>query len=395
MLFPGTSIGYIVSVMIWHSRSRRLGERQMNYEKNLSRGILIIIIICLLQIGFAQTVSAQQKVDGTRLHPTPFAFSISGGSNSALNPWNNSVVNFHLSLFSGQVKGIQGLQLGAISNHVTGDLVGYDATGIYSRVDGDVAGFQAGGLISHVGGNYIGMQTGGIINRVSGDYFGLQTAGIVNTVHGAFTGLQVGGILNQSNDVRFVQIAGIINQAQDVEGAQIAGISNKAKHVRGVQIGLINQSEKLDGIALGLVNLSESGRVHLVSWGSTIDDFQVGVKFAPNDYWYTTLTAGQSVNSLDQDKLRSFQSHLGFHIPLVAKFYTEIDLGTGNSIPNSWDSWDTYESRHILEARLAIGLRITPYLSVVAGVSEKRISDDQDWWSGSSQETKTFFGVQL
>lgn len=324
--------------------------------------------------------------------PLPFAFSVSGG---ALNPWQDRVVNFHLSVFSGEVRGVQGLQLGAISNHVTSHFVGYDATGIYSRVDGNYAGFQAGGIVSHVGGHFVGMQTGGVFNKVGADFFGLQTAGILNNVSGNFTGLQISGIHNRSKNVRVAQISGVSNEASDVEGVQIAGIVNHAKHVKGVQIGLINHSEKLDGIAIGLVNLSESGRVHMVSWASSNENFQVGVKFAPNDYWYTILTVGKHSGPGNRDTFGSFESHLGFHIPLVAKFYTEIDVGTGNTLPGDFLTLESMEAEQMVEARVALGLRITPRLSVVAGLSQKTVSDDYDFWNGSTGRSKPFFGIQI
>lgn len=365
----------------------------MNYGKRTGLTLLLIMAIGLLSAGYAKGNANIEAGEMTQdQHPLPFAFSFSG---SSFNPWKDRVVNFHLSVFSGKVKGIQGLQLGAISNHVTSDFVGYDATGIYSRVDGNYAGFQAGGIVSRVGGNFVGMQTGGVFNKVGSDFFGLQSAGILNDVRGNFTGLQISGIHNRAENVRLAQISGISNDASDVEGVQIAGIVNHAKHVRGVQIGLINHSEKLDGIAIGLVNLSESGRVHMVSWVSSDEDFQVGVKFAPNEYWYTILTVGQRPSLHEQAQLSSFESHLGFHIPLVAKLYTEIDIGTGNTLPGDFLSIESAESHHMLEARIALGLRITPRLSIVAGLSNKRVSNDEVFWRGYTEESKPFIGIQI
>ena len=364
--------------------------------KMYKRSVLLLVTLSLFSMGSAAD-EPSQGLGGSVVatQPLPFAFSVFGSANPALNPSADRVVTFHLSLFSGRVKGVQGLQLGAISNHVTSDFIGYDATGIYSRVDGNFAGFQAGALASRVDGIFIGMQNGGIYNKVGSDFFGFQVSGVVNEVIGDFTGFQVSGIHNTSHRVKFAQIAGISNQATDVEGVQIAGIVNNAKHVKGVQIGLINRSEKLDGIAIGLVNLSKSGSIHLVSWGSLNEDYQIGVKFAPNDYWYTTLTMGQQALPSGQNRLSSFESHMGFHVPLAAKFYAEIDLGSGNTIPDKFWSWESGESQHILETRLGIGVQITPRFSVVAGFSDKRTFDDLDTWNGSTQEIKPFFGIQI
>lgn len=388
--------------------------------KNKHQLILLLILSLILSVS----ASANETSNN---HPLPFAFSVSGGSNAMLNPWKDRVVNFHISLFSGQVHGVNGMQLGLISNRVTGDFLGYDATGIFSRIDGNFLGFQAGalsnkiggnfngmqsggiyneigsnyfgmqssGIINVVGNNFIGMQTGGIYNKVGGNFLGLQTSGIANKVDGDFTGLQIAGIHNESGDVKHVQISGISNEAEDVEGVQIAGIVNNAGHVRGVQIGLINRSEELDGIALGLVNISKSGSVHLVSWASDVEDFQVGVKFAPNDYWFTILTVGQQMHTPEEKQLRSFESHMGFHLPLAAKFFTEIDLGTGNTFPNDVFAWDSNDYERFTEARISLGLQITPRLSIFAGLSNRRTYDEQDSWSGSTVEARPFFGIQI
>ena len=368
----------------------------MNEVKMLKRFVFICFTLLVVAVGVASASSTQHETHSPAYEQiTPFAFSIMGGSNSILNPYSDRNVNFHLSLFSGQVRGVQGLQIGAISNRVTSDFVGYDATGIYSRVDGNFSGFMAGGLVGRVDGNFIGMQNAGIYNHVGADFFGLQTSGIVNQVDGEFTGLQVSGIHNESKNVRFAQIAGISNEASDVEGVQIAGIVNNAKHVRGVQIGLVNRSEKLDGIAIGLVNLSESGSVHLVSWGSSVEDYQMGIKFAPNNYWYTILTMGQELTIAGQDLMTSFQAHMGFHLPLVAKFYTEIDLGSGNTIPSKFVSWESEDSQNTVEGRISVGLKITPRLSIFGGVSHSRDVNDSDFFDSSVGKTAPFFGIQI
>ncbi len=364
--------------------------------KTLNKITTIYLPLLLLITGV--TIAAPKQDEKHSPHYgqiTPFAFSVVGGSNSMLNPYSDRNVNFHLSLFSGQVRSVQGLQLGAISNRVTSNFVGYDATGIYSRVDGNFSGFMAGGLIGRVDGNFIGMQNAGIINKVGANFFGFQSAGIINQVSGEFTGMQVSGIHNESRNIRYAQIAGISNKATDVEGVQIAGIVNDAKHVRGVQIGLVNRSEKLDGIAIGLINLSESGSVHLISWGSSIEDYQVGVKFAPNNYWYTSLTLGQRVTLAGQDLMTSFQAHMGFHLPLIAKFYTEIDLGSGNIVPNEIFSRESEDYQNTLESRISLGLKISPRLSVFGGISHSRDMDDEDFFDTSAEKTSPFFGIQI
>ena len=172
-------------------------------------GQQILMPLILMVMLTVSTMAHETQTDP----PLPFAFSISGGSNAVLNPWKDRVVNFHISLFSGQVHGVDGMQIGLISNRVTGDFHGYDATGISSRIDGNFNGFQAGALSNNIGGNFIGMQSGGIYNKIGSNYFGMQSAGIVNVVGESFIGMQTGGIFNKvGGDFLGLQTSGIFNE---------------------------------------------------------------------------------------------------------------------------------------------------------------------------------------
>ena len=70
----------------------------------------------------------------------PLTFSVMDSKNDAKNPHADVTTNFHLTLFSGRVKNVLGLQLGLIANEVKNDFVGYDGTGIYSKINGNYAG---------------------------------------------------------------------------------------------------------------------------------------------------------------------------------------------------------------------------------------------------------------
>ena len=363
-------------------------------KRNLfTQGLLLISII-----NFGMSDPSQKEYEGYQPQkpPIPFAFSIVGSSNPNTNLFYNRTTNFHISLFSGNVRSVQGLQVGAVSNFVRSDFFGYDATGIYSQVGGNFSGSQASGIIGNVKGNFFGLQTAGVVNRVGGDFFGLQSSGIVNVVEGDFTGIQVSGVTNQAANVNFLQIAGVKNESKDVEGVQISGVINKADHVRGVQIGLINKSKKLDGIAIGLINLSEAGSVHLVSWGTSPENIQAGIKFAPNDYWYTILSLGNTSGLDDTKALRAFQGRMGIHLDLVQRLFVEMDLGGGNSIPNNFSNLDHASDYHsVIEARLSMGYKIGSRLSVVGGVSNTKIGDDVSWLHQDKGEIKPFFGIQI
>ena len=358
--------------------------------------LIIVTILLIISSVFAGETPIDKPAYDSQEYPIPFVLSIVGSNNPHLNPYLDQTTTFHLSLFSGRIHSVQGLQLGAISNHVTSNFVGYDAAGIYSEVGGNFAGYQTTGISSVVYGNFIGLQHTGIYSRVASNFFGLQTSGILNKVDGNFTGMQISGIVNEAQNVRYLQVAGITNKAANVEGVQIAGIVNNADHVKGIQIGLINHSKKLDGIAIGLINTSESGKVHLVAWGSTPEEINVGLKFAPNNYWYTMLSLGNRGGFDEQEVLPVFQSRMGVHMDLVQRLYVEFDLGGGGSLPNGFSALDDGDSyQNMIEARFSLGYKIGSRIAVFGGISQSRIGSEIDWFDGEQGESMPFFGIQL
>ncbi len=363
------------------------------FRKMLLQGMFFILI---LNSGFGQYEIINSDYPHNKVPYFPVVFSVMGSTNPNLNPYVNHNTSFHISIVSGRVRHVQGLQVGGITNVVTSDFIGYDATGIYSKVGGNFSGFQSTGIMSDIEGNYIGMQESGLYSHVGKNFTGIQVSGVLNRVDGNFTGAQIGGVTNHARNVRFIQIAGILNEATNVEGIQIAGVVNRAEHVKGIQIGVINRSKSLDGIAIGLVNLSESGSVHAVAWATAPESIQFGVKFAPNDYWYTMLTLGNLGGSKDEKPSRVFQSRVGVHLDLVQNLYIELDMGGGNSIPNNLFDWDDEDSfQGVLEGRVSVGSKIGKRMAVYGGLSNTRTGDDNGWFQEGSSELQPFVGFQF
>ena len=312
----------------------------------------------------------------------PFLFSFFDNANPTMNPFAELTTNFHLTIISGRVGSVNGLQVGGFVNHVKYDFTGYDATGIFSTIGGDYSGFQTTGIYGRVEGSFVGIQDAGIYSFIGSDFLGIQTTGITNKVEGSFKGIQT---------------AGISNNAKQFKGLQIAGIVNRADHVNGLQIGLVNLSEKLDGIAIGLVNISKAGSIHGVGWSGGAMEMNAGIKFAPNDYWYTILSLSRGGDFTDDEDETSMGYYMGFRFPLLPMFFAELDMG-GNSIfmGDLLDDheWEDKVSR-ALETRASLVFRLHKRLSLFAGVVQTRTGDDIDQFTGGETDTSPFFGIQF
>jgi len=381
-----------------------------------------LTVIIFLIVSLSKVSALDNGKPGTTIEPTqdsksvtPFVFSFYDSADPAMNPFAELTTNFHLTIISGRVGSVNGLQIGGLFNHVKYDFIGYDATGISSTVGGDFSGFQSTGIYNHVDGSYVGIQEAGIYNRINSNFLGIQTAGVINRVEGLFEGIQTAGIYNYSQQGRGIQTAGVINHvegsfegiqtvgiynlSQQMKGMQIAGIVNVADQVNGIQIGLVNLSDKLDGIAIGLVNISKAGSIHAIGWSGGAMNLNAGIKFAPNDYWYTVLSLGREGEFADDKDKTSIGYYMGFHIPipLAQKFYTELDIGS-NSVFNG----DLFDDRDFedkvsraLETRASLGFRLHRRLSLFAGLVHTRTGKNIDWFSGGKTETSPFFGIQF
>jgi hypothetical protein len=106
-----------------------------------------------------------------------------------------------------------------------------------------------------------GVQIGGLTNILTGTIKGVQISGLTNIVTQNSDGWQISGLLNLTlKDVKQVQIAGLINYGRNVDGVQVAGLVNIARnHNEGVQIaGLLNYATIVNGLQFGIINVSNS-----------------------------------------------------------------------------------------------------------------------------------------
>jgi len=366
----------------------------------------LVVLVLMMTVVFAgEDYFDREKVK-------PFVFSVLDAENEFENSHANASTNFHITLFSGRVQNVYGLQLGLIANNVSNDFLGYDATGIYSNINGNFAGFQTVGIVGKVAGEFTGIQESGIYSYAGANFLGVQNAGLVGKIEGNLQGIQASGIVSTAKEVRGgqfsgivnnadevvgVQHAGIINNADDVTGVQVAGIVNNADYVKGVQIGLVNRSKKLDGIAIGLINLSDEGSVHLTGWAGGSSDIQAGLKFAPNDYWYTILSFGDIQDSDEIGNSHTIQTYMGLQYPVTNRFWIAGDIGSGIALPYDFDQWEDEENIWgIFEARAMVGFKIFNRVSIYGGISQSYMGhDDKHDDFDEFEKTQPFFGIQF
>ena len=170
------------------------------------------------------------------------------------------VVNVSLSLLPGTNEYVQGVELGMIANHTTGNVTGAQVSLGGNKVRGNVTGAQVSGFLNSTDGITEGMQLAGILN-VGNHSNALQMAGVGNLNKGNFVGVQSAGLFNYNGgDQAGLQLSGLLNVSEGEANTQVAMV-NYAGELRGTQFGLINVSRTTtdDAVAIGLLNLISDG----------------------------------------------------------------------------------------------------------------------------------------
>ena len=283
----------------------------------------------------------------------PVSLSLYPGISTYGNLSGNIIFNFAMN-FVGYNRGINGAELGVLSNinkdfvkgaqlaglsnYTGGKVTGFQAAGIFNMINGDLTGVQMGGITNLVRGNGSGSQFAGINNHVTQNYRGLQMAGIYNqadTLVGAqfasvlniasnFSGVQVSGIGNYSKRSKGLQLAAVYNQADTLTGVQISGLVNSAKVVRGHQIGIINVADSITGIPFGIINIVKNGYRRIEFSSDELFPWNISLKTGVHRF-YTILTAGAQTDVFDQNDESSFYT-FGFGLGATVKLTERVDL---------------------------------------------------------------------
>jgi hypothetical protein len=336
------------------------------------------IILTLLFVCSSVAIIAQES---TTTHcPVQVTFFYPLGTNGTASPSYST--NFSFNMLYGITGGVNGVEIGGLTNTNLGSVQGLQVAGIANIntketngiVVGGIAninkgfsqGLSVGGIYNLSGNGAIGIQAGGIANTVNGDFLGLQVAGITNVLNGSSIGAQIAGISNVNNgNSTGLQVSGISNViAGDLKGAQI-GLINRAGRVQGAQLGLINIAQSYeDGVPLGLISYVKEG-YHAIELSSNEMiygniDIKLGV-----DQFYTIYKMGYT--NRGGDEAVSYGLGVGSLIKLTEKLHTALDL-SASQLVNLW-SPDMTRLQLLSRADFRLRYQFHKNFSVFAGPS--------------------------
>lgn len=354
----------------------------------------------------------------------------------SLNRSKLDTVNLNLSLLYGHVGSVRGLDLSLGAAGIEGSLKGIQLAGLIAAAGESMEGGQAAGLICAAGDKGEGVQWAGL-GSVSGEEFtGLQVAGLFSVAGERLKGVQVSGLFSVAGqaangfqvsglfsvageDLDGIQVAGLFNVAgEDSRALQVAGLMNVtggtcrglqvglfnvAGRLTGVQVGLVNVADEIEGIPIGLVNLTrkEDRRVQMAAWAGSVSLFNAGVKIWAKKF-YSILYAGTVNLTQDEHDCLAYGFQYGYAFPLRSSGGSgarkRIDIDAGYVyLDNStlFRHLKGTPDRHVLSARGALAIELSPRVSLVAGVGLGYRIDYGTSFSGGSLFPLAFAGVEL
>ncbi len=341
----------------------------------------------------------------------PVTFSIYPGLSTYGNLSGNIVYNFALN-FVGYNRGIEGLEVAALSNINKEDVGSVQVAGLSNYVGGNIKGLQVAGIFNSVSGSGRGLQVGGIYNNLKGPLKGMQVAGILNTNHNnidglqvaglsnygdtinglqiaglsnvidTFDGLQIGGINNYCNNAKGLQIAGIANQADTIVGTQISGIVNKARFIKGNQIGLINIADSITGVPIGLLSFVKKNAYKKIEISTDeVFDYNLGFTTGVKHFHSSLFIGAQSNVTKSENAFVTFGYTVGTSVSLGKALNFDIDLSS------QYIAKRKFEWQESNKYKAYIGLDLTTFnkISIAAGVTfngynfDKNLLADSDY----------------
>lgn len=333
-----------------------------------------------LTLSLSSFLANAQETDSTKTRPVQVSFFYPLGTNGLDSPTYEN--HFSFNILSGLNGGVNGAEIGGISNTNTGDVNGLQIAGIANVNMKTANGVIISGITNVVKDSSQAICIAGVSNVVGGSSLntGLQAAGISNLNNSSFVGGQIGGITNINNgDLQGVQVAGIsnVNNGKSI-GIQVAGISNITNgDLTGGQIGLINKSKNVKGFQLGLINVANDfeygaplGLISFVKNGyhafdvSTSDAIYTNLNFKMGvDKLYTIYKIGYTEGY--GDNYFSYGLGLGSKINLTKRFDLAIDGSTNHIVKNGYTP--NLDILWRLDASLRFNLN--DYFSLFAGPS--------------------------
>jgi hypothetical protein len=217
--------------------------------------------------------------------------------------------------------------------------------------------------------------------------YGLQMAGGANWA-GRGRGTQIAGGINIAKSFKGFQLAPINYADASSDGAQVGvvniargtaeglrfGVVNAAGATRGFSFGVVNVAKHEDGESFALLNFVGNG-IHDVSLFATdVLATNIGLKFGGR-HLYTNLMAGYQPGDELAAGSRTFTSGtkrfgtgagIGWRFPVERGIlsYAELEADWMEIRP-VW-SW-IQDAPAVSSLRLQAGLRLAPYVALVAG----------------------------
>lgn len=393
----------------------------------MKKKILALLMIIFL-LGITANLFAQEEDTETEeIKGKHYAINLSLYYPISLNKTKNDSVNLNLGLLYSHVGYVSGFDLSGLASVVSHRMEGVQLSGLFAVAGESGQGVQAAGMVCVAGDNFSGLQVSGLFNVAGTSLSGFQSAGLINVAgeHGkwfqaaglaniageTYTGIQVGGLLNVIGEQGSgFQASGLFNVVgEDFTGFQASGLFNVtgsvlngfqlspinvAVHSKGVQIGVVNLGDVSDGLQIGvvnysknenngvpfgLVNLAKNGFVRGIAWGGNSVATSGGVKFTVRNL-YSIISLGLSNLNDKINESLTYGFHYGISFPVG-----DLDLNTDvgyrfRDNKSLFKHSHLTPDQHILEARLFVGIPLSPKLSLLLGGGVSRIFDSGKHW---------------
>ncbi len=301
--------------------------------------------------------------------------------------WKSSkfkTYNFSLNIFNGITGGVNGVEIGPISNITLGKFngiqlggvnvvkgvfngfqvglltninllvtQGFQLSGLWTHNHGDFTGFQFSWFGNTTWGNVYGVQLSHLWNHSQKSMYGIQFALGPNTARENAYGIQFSATMNYGGQNHAgVQFAFLANYAKSSQGFQLGtvnlapeksdiqtglfnytgkshtfqgGLINIARKSGAVQVGLVNYSGDSSVATIGLVNIVKRGYNKLELWGGELQSFNIAVKTGGHRV-YSMLNFG--VNPFNENIFWTTGWGIGTHISISKRFYVDVDNST-------------------------------------------------------------------
>jgi hypothetical protein len=393
-------------------------------------GVLIIGLFLVPSARAGQEAKSEQPAPRHRFFNLSLYYPVS------LNRSKLDTANLSLSLLYGHLGSVRGLDISLGAAALEGLLEGVQLAGLIAAAGESMKGGQAAGLICVAGDRGEGVQWAGLGSVAGEEFTGLQVAGLFAVagerlkgvqvsglfsvagqaakgfqVSGLFSvagedldGIQVSGLFNVAGEnSRALQVAGLMNVTGETCRGLQAGLFNVAGKLTGVQIGLVNVADEIEGFPVGLVNLTrkEDRRVQMAAWAGSVSLLNAGVKIWAKRF-YSILYAGAINLPQSVEDCLAYGFQYGYAFPLRASngggAKKRIDIDAGYLYLDNSTLFRHFKGtpdRHVLSARGALVIELSPRVSLVGGVGLGYRIDYGTSFAGGSLSPLVFAGVEL